>query len=92
MIYEIDWTHTPHAEDLQMRYWKTFQYIRTAKKFGEVVHREVITVYTRTEYIFQTLIKNWNFLGNRSWRVLNPGLTWHYDVVNSGLGVSSTRL
>ncbi len=85
MTHGIDWTHTPSKSDLEydsqrpekFRLWKKFQYIATAQRFGTVVYTEVITVYTRTEHVFQTIIKNWNFLGNIPMQ-LNPGLTWHY--------------
>lgn len=86
MTHGLDWTHTPSKSDLERdnqapdkyKFWKKFQYIRTAQRFGVVVHTEIITVYARTEYIFKSIIKNWNALGNTP-RPLNPGLTWHYE-------------
>jgi hypothetical protein len=85
MIHGFDWTHTPNKEDLERdeqapetyRYWKKFRYIRTAKRFGIIVHTEVITVYVRTERIFHTLLRWWNGSSTSS-APLNPGLTWHY--------------
>ena len=85
MIHGFDWTHTPSEEDLErdnkapdrFKYWQKFQYVRTAKKFGAVVHTEIITVYARTEHVFNEILKHWNALGNTP-LPLNPGLSWHY--------------
>lgn len=98
MTHGITWTHTPNKSDLErdklapdkFKFWKKFEYIRTAKRFGVIVHTEVITVYVNAAYIFPNLIKNWNALGNTP-RPLNPGLTWHYAPAPEWRGQASQK-